>query len=288
MNDPSISAIIDRIEAAVGRRPRSLTRLTGGCIADVYRASFPDGADLVAKAAGPEGALDVEAFMLGLLADRSRLPVPAVIHAAPDLLIMERVEGRSSFDDASERHAAELLADLHEVHGPSFGLERDTLIGSLPQRNTVCSSWVGFFRDHRLTAMADAAASTGGIGPGTRRRIGTLAARLTDLIDEPACPSLLHGDVWTGNVLANSGRIAAFLDPAVYYGHSEIELAFITLFSTFGRPFFERYSQLRPIRPGFFESRRHVYNLYPLLVHARLFGGHYGEQVSDTLDRIGF
>ena len=104
---------------------------------------------------------------------------------------------------------------------------------------------------------------------------------------EPARPSLIHGDMWGGNVLARGGRIAGFVDPAIYYADPEIELAFSTLFSTFSDAFFERYGALRPLRPGFFEQRRDLYNLYPLLVHSRLFGGPYPDAVARTLDRFG-
>ena len=94
--------------------------------------------------------------------------------------------------------------------------------------------------------------------------------------------------MWGGNVLVREGRIAGFVDPAIYYADAEIELAFSTLFSTFGEPFFARYGEIRPMRPGFFEQRRDIYNLYPLLVHTRLFGGHYAGAVKRTLKRFGY
>ena len=93
--------------------------------------------------------------------------------------------------------------------------------------------------------------------------------------------------MWTGNILCRGDRIAGFVDPAVYYGDAEIELAFSTLFGTFGQPFFRRYQELRPLEPGFFEQRRDLYNLYPLLVHVRLFGGSYVDSVDRTLSRFG-
>ena len=93
--------------------------------------------------------------------------------------------------------------------------------------------------------------------------------------------------MWSGNVLTKDGRIAGFVDPAIYYADSEIELAFSTLFSTFGDAFFRRYDELRPLRPGFFEERRDLYNLYPLLVHVRLFGGSYVGSVERALARYG-
>jgi fructosamine-3-kinase len=93
--------------------------------------------------------------------------------------------------------------------------------------------------------------------------------------------------MWGGNVLVNDGCIAGFIDPAIYYADPEIELAFSTLFSTFGEPFFRRYSEIRPIRPDFFEVRRDLYNLWPLLVHVRLFGGGYVRQVERILKSLG-
>jgi fructosamine-3-kinase len=116
--------------------------------------------------------------------------------------------------------------------------------------------------------------------------IERVAARLPDLVGEPAPPGLVHGDAWTGNVLVRDGRVAAFIDPAIYFADPEIELAFGTLFGTFGEAFFRRYGEIRPLRPGFFEVRRDVYNLYPLLVHVRLFGGGYVGQVAGIVRRV--
>ena len=114
--------------------------------------------------------------------------------------------------------------------------------------------------------MARLAMEAGRLPASDMTRIETLAGRLDRWIDQPAAPSLIHGDMWTGNLLARGGRVAGFVDPAIYYADPEIELAFSTLFGTFGEPFFARYGEHRPIRPGFFEARRDLYNLYPLLV----------------------
>ena len=107
-------------------------------------------------------------------------------------------------------------------------------------------------------------------------------------LEEPAQPSLVHGDMWGGNVLAANGRITGFIDPAIYFADAEVELAFSTLFGTCGDDFFSRYGEHRPIAPGFFEERRDLYNLYPLLVHVRLFGGSYVGSVSGILNKFGF
>ena len=170
---------------------------------------------------------------------------------------------------------------------PPSGYERDTLIGGLAQPNPQNASWLAFFAEHRLIHMARDAYEAGRLPAATLGRVETLAGRLDRWLVEPSRPSLIHGDMWGGNVLAKGGRVAGFVDPALYYADPEIELAFSTLFSTFGRAFFERYGALRPLRPGFFEERRELYNLYPLLVHTRLFGGAYAASVARTLDRFG-
>lgn len=255
-------------------------RLSGGCIADVLLADLVDGRRVVVKLGGSDYA--TEALMLRTLAERSRLPVPDVLHAAPDLLVIGHVEHDGRMGESGERHAAELLADLHSVRAETFGFERDTLIGPLPQPCPPTASWIEFFAEHRLRHFGARARREGAITDRCWQALQRLADNLADHLEEPDHPSLIHGDVWGGNVLAHEGRIAAFIDPATHYAHPEVELAFTTLFSTFGRPFFDRYNQLRPIRPGFFERRRALYNLYPLLVHAILFGGGYGQQVERT------
>ncbi|MCH7959992.1 MAG: fructosamine kinase family protein [Candidatus Hydrogenedentes bacterium] len=279
----------DRVRDALGEDVRAIDRLPGGCVGEVYRVTLSDGMTLVVKVdRGDDPQLDVEAFMLKYLAGHSALPVPAVRYGEPSLLIMEYLPGDSRFSVASEHHAADLLAELHAVRGEDFGLERDTLIGGLHQPNTQNAAWLSFFREQRLLYMAKEAVREGRMDSATFTRLENFAEKLEDLIDEPEFPSLLHGDVWTTNVLAQGDRITGFIDPAVYYGHPEIELAFITLFDTFGDAFFSRYAEHRPIAPGFFEERRHIYNLYPLLVHVRLFGGGYLSSVEGTLSRFGF
>jgi fructosamine-3-kinase len=283
MPDPA-----SRIQAAIGVRPESLHPLSGGCIGEVFAALLTDGRRVVAKVASSDsGTLDIEGFMLQELA-AAGLPVPRVLHSERDLLIMELIPGESRFSAAAQRHAAELLATLHDRTSSAFGLARDTLIGGLHQPNTPNPSWIDFFGEQRLLYMAREALTAGRLRQSTLARIQRLAAALSQFLLEPDRPSLIHGDVWTTNVLAQGDRITAFLDPAIYYADPEIELAFITLFDTFGQPFFQAYHERRPIREGFFETRRDIYNLYPLLVHVRLFGGSYESQVLATLTRLGF
>ena len=286
---PPASDLLARgVEAHLGERLLSARPMGGGCIGEVYRVELEDGTPLVAKLDREgESHLEREAYMLRYLRENSDLPVPEVYHGSETLLLMEFVDGTSSFSTGAEHHAAELVAALHGVTWDSYGHEQDTLIGSLDQPNPPTASWVEFFRDHRLLYLARVASEAGRLPAGDLETIVRLAERLDDYLAEPDRPSLIHGDVWSANVLAKRDRIIAFLDPAIYYADPEIELSFISLFNSFGDAFFERYAEIRDIRPGFFEERRDLYNLYPLLVHVYFFGGGYLSSLRSTLGRFG-
>lgn len=285
---PEIEA---RIAEATGARLVRARPLSGGCVGDVFGVDLAGGGRAVAKLGDLTGAraggLAREGFMLRYLAARSDLPVPEVWLAEDDLLVMQYLPTGGALDAGAERHAADLVAALHEVTDATFGFDGATLIGGLAQPNPRGDEWLAFFRDHRLRDMAMRAHAAGRLPASTLARIETLAGKLAQWIDPPERPSLIHGDMWGGNVLCHGGRISGFIDPAIYYADAEIELAFSTLFNTFGDSFFARYAEHRPIRPGFFEVRRDLYNLYPLLVHVRLFGGSYVGAVERTLARFG-
>lgn len=227
--------------------------------------------------------------MLGELERLSAIPVPHVHHAEPGLLVMDYIENDGGpITPAVERDAAALVASLHAVRGSSFGYGRDTLIGPLPQVNTPSALWLPFFAEHRLLAMGRMAMARGALPAGEMRRLERLAEDLDAYLLEPEHPALLHGDLWGGNILVRGERIAGFVDPAISFGHPEIELAFSTLFGTFGSAFFDAYEERRPLQPGFHELRKDIYNLYPLLVHVRLFGAGYLGGIVRTLNRLGF
>jgi len=279
--------IRDAVAEAIGRTVLSVRGLSGGCVGDVFKLTLDDGTAIVAKTGDAGSGLDREGYMLTYLKEHSALPVPDVLHAADSLLLMSWVEGGGALGPEAQTHAADLVAALHGVTSDRFGFARDTTIGGLHQPNPGSPTWIDFFAEQRLMYMGRAALDAGLLPGRAMNRIERLAARLDRWLEEPARPSLIHGDMWGGNVLAAAGRIRGFIDPAVYYADPEIELAFTTLFGTFTDAFFRRYAENRPIRPGFFEERRDLYNLYPLLVHVRLFGGPYVASVEATLARFG-
>ena len=279
------------MDRVLGQTVVQRTSLHGGCIADVSRLELADGMFVVEKRRrGVVGAgdLELEAWMLGYLARESRLPVPEVLLASADQLVLTYVsheEGNPA--ESAQVDAARQLATLHAITQEGFGLERDTVIGPLPQANRLTTSWVDFFREQRLLAMSAYAAASGRLPPDVARRLQRLAPKLDALLAPPERASLLHGDLWAGNLLYGADRIAAFIDPAIYFGHPEIELAYTTLFGGFGEPFYAAYAEARGIAPGFFRDRADLYNLYPLLVHVQLFGAGYLAPIDRTLRRHG-
>lgn len=283
------------LEQALGAVLVAQEPLAGGCIAPVYRLHLEDGRDVVAKLApgdrtGDQGdgaaALVLEAFMLQSLAEAG-WPTPAVLFSSKDCLVLEFIAHDGRCGNDGEKAAGEMLAALHGQRQPGFGFSRDTAIAGLPQANLLSDHWIPFFAEHRLIAMAREAEAAGTLDATDRRRVERLAAGIDRWLLEPEHPSLLHGDLWGGNILFDDGRVAALIDPACYWGHAEVELAFTTLFSTFGADFFAAYQRTRPLVDGFFEERRDLYNLYPLLVHTRLFDGHYRASVRRLLSRYG-
>jgi fructosamine-3-kinase len=241
---------------------------------------------VVVKQAPRADAAECEAFMLGYLRAHSPLPVPQVLGCEADLLVLEQLPSGGPMSRRAQAHAAQLLAGLHACRGPYYGFERDTLIGPLTQPNPPSVSWLEFFRDHRLVDRARQAYAKARLPPETFARIERLAGRLERWIEEPAYPALVHGDAWDGNILVHQERVSGFIDPAIYWADPEIELAFGTLFGTFGAAFFERYQEHRSIPAEFFEARREIYLLYPLLVHAELFGGSYAADVDRITGRL--
>jgi len=277
----------NRIETALDGVVAAVRPLAGGCIAEVLRLDLEDGRRIAVKLGGPRDRLDIEGRSLTALRDQGGLPTPRVHLADRDLLAMDLLPAGGGLSVAVQKDAADQVARLHEATAADFGYEEDTRIGPLHQPNPRTRSWRAFFCDHRLLYMGKVACDRGRLQASDMAAIERLAGRLDGWIDEPPRPALLHGDLWTGNVLSDGSAITGFIDPAVYYGDPEMDLAFSTLFGTFGDAFFDRYREHRPFdMTGFLEVRRDLYNLYPLLVHTALFGGGYGASAMRIVRRF--
>lgn len=249
-----------------------------------------DGRELAIKQGVSEtpGQLAIEGYMLRQLRALSNLPVPRVHYCDDTMLAMDWIEaGHGGFTAAHQRHLAELLAELHLTPRPYFGFEQDTVIAALSQPNPRSKLWVPFYRDHRLLFLNRLAETRGLLPRGMAARIEKLAARLGDYLTEPDHAALIHGDIWSGNVLAGNGRIAALIDPAIYFAHPEVELAFMTMFGSFGAAFFDAYAALTGFEArDFMAERRDLYLLYPLLVHVLVCSPSYAGDIGRILDKF--
>lgn len=284
MSDSSV------ISDLIGETITDIQPLAGGDIADVMLVSTTDGQKYVIKRPrkGQQDTTATEAAMLRLLADKSALPVPKVITQQNRLLIMRYIDHTGgSMSGASAIDGARHIAALHALHSDRYGLDFETVIGPLKQKNTPEESWIYFYAEHRLRDMALRAHEVGMLPTDILQRIEKFTEKLGDYIPDKPKASLLHGDLWGGNILVDDDHVAAFIDPALYYGHAEMDLAFLTLFGSAGDDFFAAYNEINPIEAGFFKDRRAIYNLWPLLVHVHLFGGTYVGQIKSTLDKFG-
>ena len=304
-DDSPARSLGERAADVLESEVESVAELDGGEVGRVARVTLADGRTVAAKTG--ETPLGVEAFMLDVLADRG-LPVPGVYHRDDDLLVLEYVEGDSEITPAVERDAARLLAALHgerpaDRDGPNggatggsngdaagrYGFPRDTLTGPYRQPNPWTDSWVAFFRDRRLRHFARKAREAGVLSGKLGDRIDALAGDLSSLLPDDPPPALIHGDVWANNVLASDGRVRAFLDPACYFGHAEVEHAYVAFAGSFGDAFFETYDEARGIDPGFGEGRRAIYQLVPLLEHLLYFeDDRYAMKIADRLADLGY
>jgi len=210
---------------------------------------------------------------LALVEATATIRVPKVIAcemiAGKQVLVLEWIEEglrSDSFWTAFGRQ----LAQLHQVTGSFFGLDTHNYMGSLPQSNTPSPDWVEFFRDQRLQPQLKLAMDKGHLGAREIQQFEGLYKAL-DTIFEKEPPSLLHGDLWSGNFLCDGQEQPVLIDPAVYYGHRSMDLAMTTLFGGFERPFYEAYAWHHPFPPNY-QHQWDICNLYPLLIHLNLFG----------------
>ena len=175
------------------------------------------------------------------------------------------------------------LAQLHQIEGKFFGLDHDNYIGSLEQINKECRAWSEFYTNHRLLTLTAKARDQGLFEKKHCNWVEKLCQRLDELI--PACkPSLIHGDLWSGNLLIDTSGHPVLIDPAVYYGHPEMDWAMLSLFGSYPVEALDHYQNLHPLEKGLNE-RKDIHQLYPLMVHLILFGKGYLNRVEGTLKK---
>jgi fructosamine-3-kinase len=281
--------VIEAIERATGRKVADARRVGGGCINEGWRATFEDGTSAFVKTRQDvePGEYAIEAENLRWLAEPGAVRVPEVIavrEEEPRLLALEWIdEGR-----LDERGAEELgrgLAALHGAAPEAFGGPAPELrLGSIALPNEPHDDWPEFYAESRLRPLARRARSEGSLSPRGAGAVEGVCERIHDLAGPPEPPARLHGDLWGGNVLAGADGGAWLIDPAAYAGHREVDLAMLRLFGAPSRRVFDAYEEAAPLADGH-EGRVALWQLFPLLVHAVLFGGGYGAQVESAARR---
>jgi fructosamine-3-kinase len=218
----------------------------------------------------------VEAAMLRQLGGLE-LPVPHVEGEFGDVLFLSHVPNDAIFSERAWADVGRHLRQLHAEEGESYGWPVDYALGSVALDNREGSDWPRFWYQQRLAATAAV------LDRPWRERVAALEARVPELLPAAPPPSLLHGDLWTGNILVLERELAALIDPACYHGHAEVDLAMLTLFDEPGAGFWEAYGSRDP---GW-EERLPLYQLFPALVHLRLFGASYAGMADRLLTSLG-
>ena len=275
-----------------GTRP-----ISGGDINEAYGVTLTGGQCIFMKTNAKENLSFFTAEVVGLtaIARTKAIGTPHILGMGTDedrggysFLLLEFISGKSRSRNYWEDFARQLAA-MHRastvglVSDGKYGLDSNNYIGRHDQINTGHDSWTGFFRDCRLEPQFQDAAPY--FDREDQKRIIRFLDHMDEILVEPEYPSLLHGDLWGGNVITGNDGSAWLIDPAVYVGHAEADIAMTELFGGFPPAFYDAYQEGAPLQPGY-ECRRDVYNLYHLLNHLNLFGRMYLPEVKRVVGRM--
>lgn len=271
--DAELRAAVAR---ALGGPVQPVHAVSGGDINDAWSVRCGNTrAFIKARRGADPSTFRVEAQGLRWLAEPAALRIPKVLAVGedPPLLALELLQPGPRAADFDERLGRGLAA-LHRAGPPAFGLEHDNFIGRLPQDNTPTKTWPEFYWERRLRPQLRLAERAGLADASLRRDLEQLSQRLPQRCGPPEPPARLHGDLWGGNLLVDEHGAPVLIDPAVYGGHREIDLAMMQLFGGFCPAVFDAYDEAYPLAAGW-RQRVPLYQLYPLLVHLNLFGRGY-------------
>ena len=228
-----------------------------------------------------------EADGLKVLAATNTFTVPQVVLTGEDdaqaFIVMQFIESRGRSENFWQKFG-ESLAAMHRNTNEKFGFTEDNYIGSLKQSNREHNKWIDFFIEERLEAQLKLAYGKGLLNEKDKVNFQRLSTRIDEIIPHET-PALLHGDLWSGNFITGNSGEPCLIDPAIYYGHREMDLSMTKLFGGFDQAFYDSYNEVFPVADGF-EERISLHNLYPLLVHVNLFGGGYVNDVRMVLKGI--
>lgn len=281
-----IPELRDAVGRQLGTQVLEATRLGGGDINDAFEVSLEDRTPIFVKTHPdpPGGMFGAEARGLRWLEETKAIRIPRVIAFSdeqPAYLALELLTPARPQPDFEEA-LGHSLAALHAFGSPSFGLDHDNFIGRLPQTNATADDWASFYWTSRIEPQLRLATDRGLINGETNSLFDSLRRVLPERVGPAEPPSRLHGDLWGGNLHVDEEGRPCLIDPAVYAGHREIDLAMMRLFGGFGERVFAAYEDASPLAPGA-GDRIPLYQLYPLMVHVNLFGGSYVASVRRAL-----
>lgn len=275
------------IERALGHKVTSATPISGGGISNSQRVETSAGVYFCKLANKPTSIFREEVASLIALNESGTLRIPHVLHADESCLILEWIEPGEP-DKNFFRNFGATLAKLHRQSRSDFGFTADNHIGHTPQQNPRRSakeiSWAEYFLEYRLKPMVGhKTLSVDSLLQVEFQKAMPKIREALSAVKEP--PSLVHGDLWSGNFMCDREGRAVLIDPACYWGHREVDLAMSELFGGFAPDFYQAYKKEFPLAPGY-EVRKSIYNLYHVFNHWILFGGGYREQSIQTLQKL--
>lgn len=283
-------AVSERLECAV----TTSGRVSGGDVADAYRFELADGRTVFVKThrSPPPGFFTTEAAGLSWLRDAGAVAIPEVLavsdgdDAGPPLLALAWIDvGRGGPSTAADDRFGRQLAALHRAGSAAFGRTDRRTTGSRRLPNEPCASWVEFYATQRLHPLVRLARNASALDARALRRIETVADRLDELGGPTEPAARLHGDLWAGNRVVDTGGTSWLVDPAAHGGHREFDLAMMRLFGGFGAACFDAYADEFPLADGW-QQRVPLHQLAPLIVHAVKFGGGYRDATARALDAV--
>lgn len=287
--------LADAAAAALGRTVRGGAQVGGGDLNDAFRVELDDGSAAFVKTSpgARPGGYDAEARGLGWLAEPEAIGVARVLavvdpedpdHAGPRLLALDWIE-EGSLDAEGEEALGRGLARVHAAGAEDFGAGAPLHLGPLSVPNEPTGSWPEFYAERRIRPLAREADARGALPDGCPRALDRVCERIEQLAGPPEPPARLHGDLWSGNVLAGADGRPHLIDPAAHGGHREVDLAMLRLFGGPSPRCFAAYEEVAPLAEGHAE-RVPLWQLFPLLVHAALFGGGYGASAARIAARL--
>ncbi len=272
-----------------GNRVASTTGIGGNSSMVTSLVVLEDGRKFLTKVTKPGQSDETGnvASMFKHIHENSKLPVPEIILQFDNLLVLEYISHQQGgLAIEAQPDAARHIAGLHNATSDFYGYEIDNNVGQVIQPNTVTMNWSEFYGTHRLLFGVNLCIEAGKMPKRMLNRFKNLIDTLPMLIPFDTMPSLLHGNLERHNILCDGDKVVCFADPGLYYGHAELDIAFMLVEGKLSPEFYGAYNEVRPLDKEFHEERKWLYFLWPLLLQARIHGGDFVKYIDAALTKL--